>query len=93
MPNMRTTISLALLLALTVCEGFTDYAYIAIEKKKQYSDTEAAVFSQGPCAMTVGAYFRNFSAAKRQAIAQLCGGEDATLPILDPETGLLVMPQ
>lgn len=63
---------LALTLLLSGCADFGPYTYAAIEKKKEYSDTEAAVFSQGPCAMTVGALLRNFPPEKRAAILYLC---------------------
>ena len=65
---------MAILILLSLC-SCAEYTAASIEKKRQYSDTEAMVFQNAPCAMTVGAYWRTLSSAQRNAVNVLCGGD------------------
>lgn len=42
---------------------------------KAAHDREALAFKQAPCAMSVGGYVRVLTAAERDAVLTLCGGE------------------
>lgn len=47
---------------------------------KTAHDREALALKQAPCAMSVGGYVRVLTAAEREAVLALCGGEqDPTL--------------
>ena len=46
-----------------------------IVKAKEFKDDEARLLVTGLCAISVGAFNRNFDASQRAAINSLCGGE------------------
>lgn len=43
---------------------------------KAAHDREALALKQAPCAMSVGGYVRVLTAAEREAVLTLCGGEE-----------------
>ena len=70
---MFRTILITLLLSLGACTDVHQAALaVARDRVQTFNDSEAAVFSSVPCAMTIGAYWR-LPADKRRAINALCG--------------------
>ena len=70
---MCRTILLTLLLSTGACTDVHQAALaVAKDRVQTFNDSEAAVFSAVPCAMTIGAYWR-LPSEKRRAINALCG--------------------
>ena len=70
---MYRTIVLLSLLSLGACTDMHQAALaVARDRVQTFNDSEAAVFSSVPCAMTIGAYWR-LPSEKRRAVDALCG--------------------
>ena len=70
---MRAAILASVLLSTGACTDMHQAALaVARDRVQTFNDSEAAVFSSVPCAMTIGAYWR-LPSEKRRAINSLCG--------------------
>ena len=70
---MRAAILASVLLSTGACTDMHQAALaVARDRVQTFNDSEAAVFSSIPCAMTIGAYWR-LPSEKRRAVDALCG--------------------
>ncbi len=69
-------VALPLLGACTPTQNLAVDAALAtgVESIRAYEDKKAAVLVASVCAMSIGAYHRNFNDTQRQAIDTICGG-------------------
>lgn len=72
---MKLLGALTMLLLLAGCDAAKHYGEVSISRKKEYNDTQAGLYVQIPCDMTIGAYNRVLTDVQQQAVMVLCGGD------------------
>jgi hypothetical protein len=82
--DMKILLAVGVGLVLAGCTlGQQAFVDESIQRKRAYSDTEANVLKNAPCAMTVGGFNRVLSQDERDAVMTLCGGAGGNISLDD----------